>query len=43
MPHKDFVIGDGITEALLQARSLAAVIMGGGTTQRWSGGGGSAT
>ncbi len=27
--HKDFVIGDGITEALLQARSLAAAILRG--------------
>lgn len=35
--HKDFVIGDGITEALLQARSLAAAI-GEGTDralERW--------
>lgn len=31
--HKDFVIGDGITEALLQARSLARAI-GAGTGSR---------
>lgn len=35
--HKDFVIGDGITEALLQARSLAAAVMAGNDTalHRW--------
>lgn len=35
--HKDFVIGDGITEALLQARSLAAAIEEGtdGALVRW--------
>ncbi|MGD8815614.1 MAG: FAD-dependent monooxygenase [Acidobacteriota bacterium] len=35
--HKEFVIGDGITEALLQARSLAAAIAGGGDAAllRW--------
>jgi flavin-dependent dehydrogenase len=36
--HKDFVIGDGITEALLQARRLATVIAGEGTDaalERW--------
>jgi 2-polyprenyl-6-methoxyphenol hydroxylase-like FAD-dependent oxidoreductase len=35
--HKEFVIGDGITEALLQARSLASAIARGTDTalQRW--------
>jgi 2-polyprenyl-6-methoxyphenol hydroxylase-like FAD-dependent oxidoreductase len=35
--HKEFVIGDGITEALLQARSLAAAIAQGTDValQRW--------
>ena len=35
--HKDFVIGDGITEALLQARSLAAAIAAGSDAElvRW--------
>lgn len=35
--HKEFVIGDGITEALLQARSLAGAIQEGGTQAlaRW--------
>ena len=28
--HKDFIIGDGMTEALLQAQSLAAAILDGG-------------
>jgi flavin-dependent dehydrogenase len=35
--HKEFVIGDGITEALLQARSLASAIAEGtdGALHRW--------
>jgi menaquinone-9 beta-reductase len=35
--HKDFVVGDGITEALLQAKSLARAIKAGGDDelQRW--------
>jgi flavin-dependent dehydrogenase len=35
--HKEFVIGDGITEALLQARSLAAAVAQGtdAALQRW--------
>jgi len=35
--HKEFVIGDGITEALLQAKSLAAAIVegGDGALTRW--------
>lgn len=35
--HKDFVIGDGITEALIQAKSLAQAIVGGGDASlvRW--------
>jgi len=28
--HKDFIIGDGITEALIQARNLAAAVLEGG-------------
>lgn len=35
--HKEFVIGDGITEALLQARSLASATQGGtdAALHRW--------
>lgn len=35
--HKDFVVGDGITEAFLQARSLARAIADGGEAalERW--------
>lgn len=33
--HKDFIIGDGMTEALLQAQALAAVILKGGDLSDW--------